>query len=58
VESVVWGAYFLARSALRLGALLNGSLENFLLITFVTGTPVMLLLMAWSIHYSIRELSD
>ena len=58
IESVVWGAYFLGRSALRLAMLLHGSLESFLLVTFLTGTPAMLLLMAWSIHYSIRKLSD
>jgi hypothetical protein len=57
VESVVWGLYFLGRSAVRLAALLNGSLENFLLVTFLTGTPVMILLMAWSVHYSLRKLS-
>ena len=54
IESVVWGAYFLARSGIRLAALLHGSLENFLLISFLTGTPAMLLLVAWSIRFSIR----
>jgi hypothetical protein len=58
IVSLVWAAYFLARSALRLAILLRGSLESFLAITFVTGTPVMLLLFAWSIRYSIRRLSD
>lgn len=58
VESVVWGAYFLARSALRLVVLLQGSLESFLLIVFLTGTPVMLVLLAWSIRYAIRSLAD
>ena len=58
VESVVWGAYFLARSALRLVVLLQGSLESFLLIVFLTGTPVMLVLLAWSIRYAIRGLAD
>jgi intracellular septation protein A len=57
VESIVWGIYFLARSGLRVGALLAGSLENFILIVFVTGPPMMLLLIAWSIRYAIRELS-
>jgi len=56
IESVVWGLYFLGRSALRLGALLNGSLESFLLVTFLTGTPMMILLLAWSVHYSLRKL--
>jgi hypothetical protein len=57
IESIVWGLYFVGRSALRLGTLLNGSLENFLLITFLTGTPVMILLLVWSVHYSLRKLS-
>jgi hypothetical protein len=56
VESIVWGIYFLGRSALRLGALLNGSLESFLLVSVLTGTPVMILLLAWSVHYSLRKL--
>ena len=57
VESIVWGIYFLARSGLRFGALLAGSLENFILVVIVTGPPMMLLLIAWSIRYAIRELS-
>jgi hypothetical protein len=55
--SLVWAAYFLARSALRLAILLHGSLESFLAISFVSGTPAMLLLLAWSIRYSIDALS-
>jgi hypothetical protein len=27
-------------------------------VTFVTGTPVMLLLLAWSVRYSMRRLAD
>ena len=58
IESLVWGGYFLARSGLRMAMLLRGGLEGFLLITFLTGTPVMLLLLAWSIRFSIRRLAD
>ena len=58
VESLVWGAYFFGRSALRLVALTQGSLESFFVVTFLTGTPVMLLLLAWSIRYAIRGLAD
>jgi hypothetical protein len=58
VESLVWGAYFFARSGIRLAALLHGSLENFLLIVFLTGTPAMLALMVWSIRYAMRGLAD
>jgi Protein of unknown function (DUF3159) len=58
IQSVVWGAYFVARSAIRLAALLQGSLENFLLIVFLTGTPVMLALVVWSIRHAIRNLAE
>jgi hypothetical protein len=58
IESVVWGAYFLARSALRLFLLLEGSLESFFVVVFLTGTPVMLVLLAWSIRFAIRGLAD
>lgn len=58
IESLVWGAYFLARSAVRLAVLLQGSLESFLLVVLLTGTPAMLLLVAWSIRYAISGLAD
>jgi hypothetical protein len=58
IESLVWGTYFLARSGIRLAALLNGSLENFLLITFLTGAPATILLIVWSIRYSMQQLAD
>jgi hypothetical protein len=54
----VFGGYFLARSALRLAMLLQGSLEGFLVVVFLTGTPVMLLILAWSIRFSLRGLAD
>jgi hypothetical protein len=57
-QSLVWGAYFLARSAMRMAVLLNGSLESFLLVVFLTGTPMMFLLIAWSIRHAIRGLAD
>jgi hypothetical protein len=58
IESLVWAGYFLGRSGLRLAILLHGSLEGFLAISFVTGTPVMLALLAWSTRFAIRSLSD
>jgi uncharacterized protein DUF3159 len=58
IESVVWGVYMLLRSALRLAILLQGNLESFLLVVLLTGTPVMLVLVAWSIRYAIRGLSQ
>jgi hypothetical protein len=58
VESLVWGAYFFARSGIRLAVLLHGSLESFLVIVFLTGTPAMLALMLWSIRYAMRGLDE
>ena len=58
VESVVWGLYLLARSALRLGLLLAGNVTGFLVVVFVTGAPAMLALIAWSVWYAVRRLSE
>jgi hypothetical protein len=58
VQSIVWGLYFVARSGLRLAALLYGGVGSFLLMVFLTGTPAMLVLLAWSIRHSIRKLAD
>jgi hypothetical protein len=58
VESIVWGVYMLIRSGLRLAALLEGSIENFLVVVLLTGPPMMLLLVVWSIQYAIRGLTQ
>jgi Protein of unknown function (DUF3159) len=58
IESVVWGAYFLARSALRLGVLLGVGIGAYVAVAFVTGTPMMVGLLVWSIWYAIRRFSD
>jgi Protein of unknown function (DUF3159) len=55
-ESVVWGLYLLSRSGLRLGALIHGGVGSFVVVTFATGTPMMLALVAWSIWYALRKL--
>jgi hypothetical protein len=57
VESVVWGVYLLARTALRLAVLLNGSVGTYVVVAFLTGTPTMLVLVAWSVWYAVRRLS-
>jgi hypothetical protein len=58
IQSLVWGAYFLARSAVRLAVLLQGNLESFLVTVLLTGTPMMFLLIVWSIRHAIRGLAD
>ncbi len=58
VESVVWGVYLLARSGLRLAVLLYGGVSSFVVVAFLTGMPTTLALIAWSIWYAIRRLSN
>ena len=58
IESLAWGAYFFGRSALRLAVLLHGGIGDFLLVSLATGTPAMLVLLAWSVRYSLRRLGD
>src|SRR5262245_40120819 len=58
IESIVWGIYLIAQSALRLAALAYGRLEDFVFVSFATGTATTLLLFAWSVRYAIRNLWD
>jgi hypothetical protein len=58
IQSLVWGAYFVVRSGVRLVVLLHGSLESFLLTVLLTGTPMMFVLIVWSIRHAIRGLAD
>jgi hypothetical protein len=55
VESVVWGLYFLSRSALRLIVLLYAGVGGYLLVV-ITGTPLTIALLVWSVWYAIRRL--
>jgi intracellular septation protein A len=52
--SIVWAVYLLARSALRLVALMRIGVEAFIVINIVTGVPFTAAIMAWSIWYGIR----
>jgi intracellular septation protein A len=56
-ESIVWGLYLLACSALRLTVLLHSGVGSFVVVSILTGTPATLALIAWSIWYTIRRLS-
>jgi hypothetical protein len=53
-ESVVWGLYLLARSALRLVFLLYAGVGGYLIVV-VTGTPLSIALLVWSIWWAIRR---
>ena len=53
--SVAWGVYMLLRSALRLYALSTSTVEDFLVVNFVTGLPLTAGLMAASMWYGVRS---
>ena len=52
--SLAWGAYLLARSALRLLTLTTFSVDAFLGINLVSGVPLTAALMSWSVWYAGR----
>jgi hypothetical protein len=52
--SVVWGVYFLARTAIRLVALSWRNVDLFIVINIATGIPFTAALMSWSIWYGVR----
>lgn len=58
IESAVWGVYFLARSALRLFALFHGGVGGLVLATALTGTPCIVALLAWSVHFAGQRLDN
>ena len=53
--SLVWAAYLLLRTALRLLTLLRTSVELFLVVNILTGIPFTAAIMAWSIWYGHRS---
>jgi intracellular septation protein A len=58
IESIVWGLYLLAVGAVRLTVLLHDGVGSFVVVSFLTGTPATLALIAWSIWYTIRRLTE
>jgi intracellular septation protein A len=53
-ESVVWGLYLLARSGIRMLFLGSGSIGAFVVVQILTGVPLIVLLVLWSIWYGLR----
>ena len=53
--SLVWAAYLLLRTAIRVIALLRTSVELFLVVNVLTGVPLTVGIMAWSIWYGHRQ---
>lgn len=52
MQSVVWGVYCLARSALRLFVLLVSGAGSLLVVSFLTGTPLLLALVLWGVWHA------
>jgi hypothetical protein len=57
MQSFVWGLYCLARAALRLWALLDSGVAGFVLVSVVTGMPVLIALIGWGIWHARRVFS-
>ena len=57
MQSVVWGLYCLARSGLRLGLLLASGVGSFVIVSFVTGMPILIALVFWGIWHARRTFS-
>ncbi len=48
----VWGAYFLTRGLVRLGALLTLSTDNYALVIALSDAPFLIGLLAWSVYHT------
>jgi hypothetical protein len=57
MQSLVWGVFCLARACLRLTALLGSGIGAFILVSFATGTPLFLALVAWGVWHARRAFS-
>jgi len=57
LQSMVWGAYCLLRAALRLWVLLESGVGGFVLISAVTGPPLLVALVGWGIWHARRSFS-
>jgi Protein of unknown function (DUF3159) len=53
IESIVWGAYLLARSGVRMLVLATGSIGAFVLVQFATGFPLTIALVVWSVWFAV-----
>jgi intracellular septation protein A len=52
--TLVWGVYFLARSLVRLAALLTLTTDGYVLVASLSDAPFLVGILAWSIHYTTR----
>jgi intracellular septation protein A len=57
LQSLVWAVYCLGRAALRLYVLLHSGVGGFVVISVVTGTPVLFALVFWGLWHARRVFS-
>jgi hypothetical protein len=55
VVTLAWGVYFIARSGVRLAALLTLSTDAYLLVAALSDAPFLVAMLAWSILYTARR---
>ncbi len=55
LQSVVWGVYCLARAGVRLAVLLGSGVGGFVLVSLLTGPPVLFALVFWGIWHARRS---
>jgi hypothetical protein len=57
MQSVVWGIYCLGRAALRLAVLLGSGVGSFVLVSAVSGAPILFALVFWGLWHARRTFS-
>jgi hypothetical protein len=54
MQSVVWGVYCLATAAVRLAVLLMRGVGSLVVVSFLTSTPILLVLVFWCVWHARR----
>jgi hypothetical protein len=57
MQSLVWGVSCFARAGLRLVVLLGSGAGGFIIVSFATGTPLFVMLVAWGVWHARRTFS-
>ncbi len=57
MQSIVWGIYCFARAGLRLAVLLGPGIGGFVVVSLLTGAPIIAALVLWGIWHARRSFS-
>jgi len=58
MQSIVWGVYCFARAGLRLWTLLESGVGGFVVVSLLTGAPLLAALVLWGIWHARRTFSQ